>query len=277
MKVIRVGRRCLLAFLIVGAFAAMTSTASAAEYEVHALPEWGQCVKVPIGTGVYKGGQCVVRETGTAGKWEWVPASVTEKFMFEGGGIQVKIASAGHETVECVVGNVKGTITGPKTATAEMEFQGCQNQKHENCGSPSNENLIKSNPLEATLGFIKNEEVEGHKRIKVGLDFKAQPPLTALANYKCGGTLLEPPNIALEGSVIAADKPINAMKQVNKLIFHVTVKGTQDPEKFQEEPKDTLFTTFTNGLESTTVPSTLGIKEYAGKYSVPLEIKAAER
>ena len=133
------------------------------------------------------------------------------------------------------------------------------------------------NPLEATLGFIKNEIVEGHYHVKVGLDFKAQPPLTALVNYKCGGTLFEPPNTAIEGSIIAADKPIDVMKSVNALNFHVTIKGTQDPEKFQEEAKDTLITAFTSGLETTFAPSTLSIKEYSGKYSVPLEIKAIEK
>jgi len=274
MKVIRVGRRCLLAFLVLGAFAA--TTASAAEYELHALPELGKCVKVETGKGIYKGGQCIVRETGTVGKWEWVPASVSENVTFEGGATSVKLASTGHETIGCVVGNVKGTLTGPKTVSAELELQGCANAKGELCGSPGNENLIKSNPLEGTLGFIKNEIVNEHTHVKVGMLFKAVSPLP-IASYHCGGTLFEPPNTSLEGSVIASDKPIDAMKLDNKLNFHVTVKGTQDPEKFQGEPKATLSTTFKSGLEETTVPSTFGMKEYSGKYSIPMEIKAIER
>jgi hypothetical protein len=110
------------------------------------------------------------------------------------------------------------------------------------------------------------------------MDFKPQSPQTALANYKCehGNTGL--PNANIEGSVIAADKPFDTMKQENKLIFHVTLKGTQDPESFQESPTDTLFTTFTNGIEtSEPFATTLGMKESSGKYSQPLEIKAIEK
>jgi hypothetical protein len=277
MKVIRVGRLCLLAFMVLGAIAA--GTASAAPYEPRALPEVGRCVKVAAGEGEFMGSKCLTVEKGTVGKWNWAPASVTENITFEGGGTPVKLATSGHETLECVVGNAKGTFTGPKTANAELELQGCLNQKAEPCGSIGNENQIKSNPLEAVLGFIQNIVVEGHRHVKVGLDFKPQPPLTSLFNYKCGpGTQTGLPTTAVEGSLIVADKPIDTMKQENKLIFHVRQNGTQDPENFQGEPKDTLSTTFTNGIETTgPFASTLGIKEYVGKYSVPMEIKAIEK
>jgi hypothetical protein len=243
------------------------------------LPEAGRCVKVATGKGAYKDGKCLTRETGEVGKWEFVRASAAEQLTFSGGGIAVKLATAGHESIECVVGNVKGTFTGPKTASAELELQGCSNEKGESCGSATNENQIKSNQLEAELGFIKNEVVEGHPRVKVGMDFKPQGPQVALASYKCGtNSQTQLPNGAIEGSVIAADKPIDTMKEENKLTFHVTLKGAQDPESFQGAAKDTLLTTFTSGLESFgPFATTLGIKEYTGKYSQPMEIKALEK
>jgi hypothetical protein len=256
---------CLASFALV-----LSSSAQAS------LPEVGRCVKVAIGTGAYTSGKCTKRETGKSGKWEFLPASAAENLTFSGGGIQVKLATAGHEEIGCVVANIKGTFTGPKTATTELELQGCTNAAGESCGSAANENQIKSNPLEAELGFIQNVVVEGHRHVKVGMDFKPQSPQTSLATYRCGsGSQL--PSAAIEGSVIADDKPIDAMKEENKLILHVRLNGAQDPESFQESPKDTLFTTFTSGLESFgPFATTLGDREYSGKYSQPLEIKAIE-
>lgn len=275
MKVFRLGHRCLLAMLVLGAIAA--TSASAAEYEVRALPEVGRCVKVPLGTGEYKGGQCMTREVpkGERGKYNWVQANASENLTFEGAGIEVKLATTGHSTIECVVANVSGTFTGPKTATAKIEMQGCKNKAEEQCHSAGAENQIVSLPLEAELGFIRNETIEGKRFVKVGLDFKPQPPLTALMVYQCGEGST---TATVEGSVIVADKPIDKMSTENKLFFHVLFpKGTQDPEKFQGGLKDTLSTTFVTGVESTSAPSTLGTKEYVGKYSVPLEIKAIEK
>jgi hypothetical protein len=242
-----------------------------------ALPEVGRCVKVALGTGAYRDGKCLTHETGTRGKWEWMPASVTENLTFSGGGSLVKLATAGHEAIECAVANAKGTFTGPKTASVELELQGCTNTKGESCGSAGNENQIKSNTLEAELGFIQNILVEGHRRVKVGMDFRPQSPQTALANYKCG-TGSQLPSAAIEGSVIAVAKPIDTMKEEANLIFHVRFNGTQVPESFQESPNDTLSTTFTSGVETSgPFATTLGIQEYTGKYSQPLEIKALEK
>jgi hypothetical protein len=275
MKGIRLGRRCLLAFMILGAIAA--TTASASEYEVRALPELGHCVKVATGTGEYKGSICVTHEVvgGSRGKYNWVPASGTEHLTFEGAGIEVKLATAGHSTIECVVTNITGTITGPKTATAKMEFQGCKNTLEEQCHSAGAENQIVSPPLEAELGFVQHEVVSGVLRVKVGMDFKAQPPLTQMLVYQCGEGGLE--TATVEGSVIAMAKPFDKKTTEANLVFHVkSLAGTQVPEKFQEGVKDTLLTTFTKGIESTTAPSTLSMNTYVGKYSEALEIKAKE-
>jgi hypothetical protein len=269
----RRGRVVIVAGLLMALALVVSSPARAS------LPEVGRCVKVATGAGAFKDAKCLTHETGVVGKWQWVPANVTENLTFNGGGIEVKLATAGHEKIECVVANAKGMFTGAKTASAELELQGCLNEKAEPCGSVTNENQIKTNQLEAELGFIQNIVVEGHRHVKVGIDFKPQSPQTSLASYKCGnGSQTGLPTAAIEGSVIAADKPIDTMKEENKLFFHVTLKGTQDPESFQESGNDTLFTTFTTGTEMTgPFATTLGIKEYSGKYSQPLEIKAIEK
>jgi hypothetical protein len=58
--------------------------------------------------------------------------------------------------------------------------------------------------------------------------------------------------------------------------YFARLSGEQLPEKFQGQPKDTLTTTFMSGLESTSAPTSLTIKEYTGTNSIPLEIKAKE-
>jgi hypothetical protein len=275
MKVFRSGQLCLLAMVVLGL--SVCASASASEYEVRSLPELGRCVKVATGTGEFKGGQCITPEVagGKRGNHNWVQANVTEKLTFTSAGVEPKLATAGHPTVTCAVMNVSGTFTGPKTATSEIELQGCENSVGELCHGIGAENQIKSAPLEAELGFIKNELVEGKYHVNVGLDFRPQPPLTALLTYQCGSE--SSTTASVEGSVIVTDKPIDKMTASDVLFFHV-VKGAQTPEKFEGGVNDTLTTKFTTGIESTSAPSTLGTKEAnTGTYSVPLEIKAIEK
>jgi hypothetical protein len=273
MKVKRVGQRCLLAVLAISAVAC--ASASAAEYEVHSLPEIGRCVKVPTGTGVYRGALCITVEKKALGKYNWVPVSVTEKQTFTGAGLETTLATAGgHPAIKCLAANFVGEWTGAKTATVTVEFQGCINSLGQQCQSnPQNKSEIKTLPLEAELGFIKNQLKEGKLTVVVGLDLKAQPPLPDLVVYECGNVT---ESAHIEGSVIGKITPINKMTTDSNLLYYVTKAGAQLPEKFESGLKDTLTTTFTSGLESTSASSTLNIKGETGKNANPLEIKAKE-
>jgi hypothetical protein len=235
-----------------------------------ALPEAGRCVKVAKGTGKFKGGACITRSTGAGGSWEWAPLTATEKQTFKGSGSSPVIVTAGHSTLTCVTVNVSGEYTGPKTATVELELQACTNASGKQCQTtPLQPSEIKSVPLEAELGFIK-EQPPG---IAVGLDLKPQSPLTALAVYECGN----PTETAqIEGSVIAKITPLERMTTVSNLQFKVSRAGQQVPEKFEGGPTDTLKTTFMSGLESSSGASTLSVTEETGTNTNPLEIKAKE-
>jgi len=274
MRVNRVGLSCLLAVLAISAFAA--ANASAALYDVKALPEAGRCVKVALGTGVYRGSGCTVKATAGKGSYEWVPASVTEKLTFTGSGLETTLATTGHPTIKCLAANLSGEWTGPKTATVTIEFQACINSLGQQCqtvANPENKSELKTFPLDAELGFIRNEVVEGKLIFVVGLDLKAQSPSTSMMLYECG-SITE--TASLEGSVIGRVLPLNRMTTVQKLRYYATRSGEQVPEKFQEGLQDTLSTTFKTGLESTTAPSTLNIKEEKGTNSQLVEIRAKE-
>lgn len=235
-----------------------------------AIPEVGRCVRVANGAGAYRGSTCLTHETGSVGKFEWIPVTESEKQKFAGSGGSVVITTTGHSTLRCVNANISGEYTGPKTATVEIEFQACTNAENKQCQTtPAQASEIKSLPLEAELDFIKNQP----PGIKVGLDLKPKSPLTALAIYECG-SLTETAQI--EGSVIAQIKPIDKMTTASNLLFKVTRAGAQVPESFEGGPKDTLSTTFMKGLESSTAASTLSMLEETGTNANALEIKAKE-
>jgi alpha-tubulin suppressor-like RCC1 family protein len=236
------------------------------------LPEIGRCVQTAIGKGIYAGPQCITLATAGRGRYEWTPASPTEKQTFLGSGGETKLTTSGHPTIKCVDANFNGEWRGPKTATVEIEFQACTNPQGALCQtSPQNKSEIKTLPLEAELGFIKNQVREGKKIVVVGLDLKPQPPLTALASYECAGS---PETVRLEGSVIGEVKPINKMTIDLNLVHRTTSAGAQYPEAFEGALRDTLISTFQSGLESSSSPTTLKIKGYSGQNAAPLEIKA---
>src|SRR6202035_311601 len=261
MKGIRITGLCLLAAL--ASSAALAGSASAVT-----IPQIGRCVKVATGAGAYTGAQCLTLETHKKGKYEWVPVSSSEKQTFDGTGGETTLKTTGHSTIKCIAANFVGEYTGPKTATLTIEFQGCINSKGQQCQSnPQNKSEIKTLPLEAELGFIKNEPTV----VQVGLDLKPTAPLTQLVSYECG-SITE--SARLEGSVIGQIKPIDKMTTESNLLIAVRTTGAQLPEQFEGGPNDTLSTTFMSGPESPTPPSTLAIKGETGHNAALLEIKA---
>jgi alpha-tubulin suppressor-like RCC1 family protein len=237
------------------------------------LPEVGRCVKVATGTGTYQGLNCIALEKagGKFGKYNWIPVAATEKQTFAGTGGESVLATVGHSTIKCIAANVTGEWRGPKTATVQIEFQACTNAKGQQCQSnPQNKSEIKTLPLEAELGFIKNEVSEGKLLLSVGLDLKPQPPGSDLVSYECGSVT---EMAHLEGSVIGQIKPIDKMTIESNLIYNA-IRGAQQYEKFEGGPGDTLTTRFQSGLESTYAPSILKIAGEAGSNAAALEIKA---
>jgi hypothetical protein len=271
MKRVKISGLCLLL-----ALTASAASAALAQAATHSLPEAGRCVKVATGAGVYTSATCVTVATNGRGKYEWTPVSVTEKQTFSGAGGETTLATSGHQTIRCVTANFSGEYTGPKTATVQIEFQACTNPQGLQCQSisPQNKSEIATLPLEAELGFVRNQTVEGKTFVTVGMDLKPQPPLHELMSYECTGST-EVSHV--EGSVIARLRPYDKMTTESNLQYLVKKNVGQIPEQFEGAPKDTLTTTFTSGLETLgSGPSTLNIVGYSGHNTNPLEIKAKE-
>jgi alpha-tubulin suppressor-like RCC1 family protein len=240
------------------------------------LPEVGRCVKVPVGTGRYSGGNCVTLAKGELGrKYEWMPVTPTEKPAFSGSGGETTLTTAGHSAIKCIVANLSGEWTGPKTASVSVELEGCLTAGGAQCQTvtnPQTKSEIKLNSVLGELGFIRYEEVEGKLIATVGLDLKPQPPMKELAAYECTGSS-ETGHI--EGSVIGKITPLNKMTTESNVLYLARASGEQRPEFFQGSPTDTLITSFTAGTESKgSGASSLNVKSETGKNAVPLEIKA---
>jgi hypothetical protein len=271
MKRIRISGLCLLAALAMGAFGASPSWAA------HSLPEIGKCVKVATGSGAYSAANCVKVATGGLGKYEWTAVSPTEKQTFTGSGLESILTTVGHPTIRCLAANIAGEWTGPKTASVTIEFQACTNPSGQQCQSPTNpqnKSEIKTLPLEAELGFIKHEEVEGKLKVAVGLDLKPTSPFSDLAMYECTGST----ELAhLQGSVIGKISPVAKMTTTSNLRYYATKLGEQKPESFESLPNDTLSTTYTSGTETVgSGASSLAIASETGHNANPLEIKVRE-
>jgi hypothetical protein len=272
MRGTRIGWLCLLSSIVVGA--ALAPSASAAEYEVHALPELGRCVKVTPGTGTYRGGSCIKVDPGGKGKYDWIQLTAEEERTFSGSAGSSTLVTAGHTTITCSTATISGEYTGPKNATVNITFHSCTNSSAAQCQSePLTKGEIKTLPLDAELGFIKNQVKEGKTRISVGLDLKAQSPFPDLITFECGGVA---ESNRVDGSVIGRVLPINRMTTVSKLLYTRSKAGLQQPEKFEGGPKDTLTTTFMTGLESSSGASTLNMVGATATNSTALEIKAKE-
>jgi hypothetical protein len=254
----------------------MASSASALE-----LPQTGRCVKAATpATGLYTAATCIKVSTGTQlGKYEWVPASFTEKLTFKTTFGEATLTTVGHPAIKCIGGSMTGEWTGAKTANVEVEFQAClSSTANEQCQNPppnGTKSLIEGKNLQATLGFTRHEEVNGKLVVAVGMDLKPPMLMTSLFTYECGNPL---ETAEIEGSVIARLKPINKMTTEFNPTILARSTGEQIPQSFAGGEKDTLSTTYKNGLETVgTAPTALNIKSQLGQNAVPMEIKAIEK
>jgi alpha-tubulin suppressor-like RCC1 family protein len=247
------------------------------------LPEIGRCVKVTAPNGTYSDGACTKLATGELGKkYVWIPVSQTEKQTFSGSGLATTLTTAGHSTIKCITADFSGEWTGPKTASVTVILEGCTNAQNQQCQTILNQGNTKAEialfAVEGELGFIKYEEVEGKLLLAVGLDLRPHPvPPGArreFGTYECTGSSEKG---HIEGSVIGKITPIDKMTTTSNLLYLARSNGEQKPESFQGSPPDTLFTTFTSGLEEAVTgsgASSLNVKEYKGSNAAPLEIKA---
>jgi alpha-tubulin suppressor-like RCC1 family protein len=238
------------------------------------LPELGRCVKLPTKTGAYSFAGCVIKNATHKGSFEWMPGPGA-KPKFEALIGQPVLETVGGKRVSCSSGLIAGEWTGAKTASINIELQGCVNGKLSCATHPIFGGSIQTEtPVEGELGFIT-----GGEKPTAGLDIKAKSPASSLLAFSCegaGGS--EKEGWSLEGSVIGLIKPIDAMNSVFTLLYKAS-NGLQKPERFEGGLKDTLLATRLIAGEPQREQAGLTLKgsekaAIVAENEEPLEIKA---
>jgi hypothetical protein len=260
---------CLVVLLVAGAVGA--SSASAAEYELEGIPEFGHCVLSGPHAGEYKGKQCLAPAAGK-GNYNWEPGP-GPKPKFEGTLSEFRLETVGKTfTVRCSFGVARGEYKSGKTASVAFELVGCLRLDNlQKCQTnPVKEAEIEMS-FEGELGFIKSGE-----KPKVGLDLKPPSPIV----FTCGLPPELPTTVTLEGSAIGQIKPIDTMRETFKLSY-LAPGGKQSPESFEGGVKDTLTQKWITGVESMSEQvglTIIGIEEKPKPLVIeneePIEIKA---
>jgi hypothetical protein len=223
-----------------GQLAAASVTAVKAQA---ALPELGRCVKAPsekngkevIFHGGYVASDCVEKNEGHFGKFEWIPGAVANKFSGEGKAVTLE--TTGGAKVKCLGSTSHGEYTGTKTATLGLTLTGCSKGGESCQSSTASPGQITTAPLQAQLGFIKDTEAEKVVTSIVGWDLSSG---SALVSAECGAAKQ---SLVVTGSVIGKIGAADKMASGYSLAFAQS-GGRQLPEAFEEEAKDTLSASF---------------------------------
>jgi hypothetical protein len=270
-------RRIMLIAGCIGS-CALGTAGVAATPALAAAPEWGKCVEVAKGTGVYRGKNCLTVAAPGRGKFVW-QAEPTAKPKYALSIEGATLSSSGGRVIKCESGEGEGEYTGAKTTSiAKPLFSNCKVTSEElplfasycqNVGNFRGE--ITLNEVVGELGYI-----EHGLRTKVGVDLKPKSG-SAFGLFECGGasevtehgmgtgTFLE-----LTGSVIGRIKPIN--RPFEELFTYFTAAGTkQTPEQFEGGEVDTL--TVLNGLVAKTPEPTSFTSINESLNEEPVEIK----
>jgi hypothetical protein len=211
----------LVPLLAIVAFAVVPVTAQAA------APEYGRCVKSTPKAGGYTTAGCLATDKeDNDGAFEWFPGPGPKPTFTSKGGVSSFETVTGR-AIGCKTSAGIGTYTGAKTDSETLTFTGC-----EYLGAPCQNGLpgeVVTKTLTSVLGIIKTT-----KSIEVGVSLEG--PGGVIAEFACAGR-----RVVGSGSVIV---PLSS-KMSGKMLTTVTekfaaTKGKQKPEKFANEPKDTL-------------------------------------
>jgi hypothetical protein len=272
------GRGVLAALALVASGAADAPLATAASA---AAPEFGRCVKVTPGTGVFKSANCGARAAAGRGEYEWLPGPGPHRGLSANWGynfVPEAILYSSQVRVYCLYNLATGEFTGPKTLKMTMYLWQCRRVPNKLEAKNWCQEVGAGNRPESEIGEIKAELtgklgfIEGTK--EVGIEYR--PALgSRLTIFECGGanettgaggvgtgtgTLY-----GLEGGLVAhipgtvrettrqagTYNDLNAMVPEYRTQFRVR-KGRQSPERLAGEPADTLtLVTPPVGLQAT--------------------------
>jgi alpha-tubulin suppressor-like RCC1 family protein len=204
-------------------------------------PEFGRCLKVTPGKGVY--GTVTCTAPGGEKKFEWYPAfgsnplvkrhfTIVNKELTE-----IHLTPLSGEAITCKAATGAGEYSGPKSvAGVTITLTGCHLGTTGSCTSEgSAEGAIHTAPLSGVLGVVKTS-TEGPQKNKIGLDLKPASGAT-MAEFSCAGI-----PVVWSGSAITE---VKANSMLNKAGVKFTgSKGVQKPSRFEGQPEDAPLLSF---------------------------------
>jgi hypothetical protein len=218
-------RRAILIALAAGALSGLGASSAFA-----GPPEFGRCVKVAKGAGVYATGKCTTE--GGEKKFEWIPGPGPKP----GFTIALKEANAlffettGGTRLMCTGETGTGEITGTATiGNVTMALRGCESGSLACNSEGAAKGEVVLVGYTGSLGVVKASEPA--LKDKIGLSLSGSTP------FACGGGVLA---ITISGAGIGTISPTDGMTV--KRTWKFTAKnGRQNPERFEGG----LMSTFT--------------------------------
>jgi hypothetical protein len=207
--------------------------------------EYGRCIKVSTGTGLYAGAGCTT--LGGEKKYEWYPAFGSAKPIVKTHftlaikeKTEAKLQTAGGQIITCKGQSGSGEYTGNTTiGNIALTFTGCHLGETASCQSAgAAEGEVRSTTLVGELGVIKTS-TEGPLKNLVGTDYKPASGETVAA-FSCAGTA-----VTVTGSVIGELKRDSMVTKAP--VKFVQSKGLQKPTHFEGSPEDVLLTKLGEG------------------------------
>jgi hypothetical protein len=206
-----------------------------------ALPELGRCSKAPFEIvereRVYRGSwynaSCTFESRGGKfGLFEWSEGAGAKKKFKIGAGTTLLSTKTGT-ALSCAKATGGGEYSGTKTTSLTLTLTACKAPASKaschSAGAAAGE--IVMGALEGKLGFIEDRSVESNVFTSVGIDISSG---STLLSAECGTQKL-----SVTGSAIGVLTPFDAMSGSFALTF-TQAAGAQQPEAFEEEPKDVL-------------------------------------
>lgn len=198
--------------------------------------EFGRCLKVTAGTGVYGNAGCTTK--GGKKGYEWDPAfggsSPLAKKHFTSAikeKTTVTLETVSKTKLTCADQTGSGEYTGNKTISVSLTFTGCEGLAAKCSTSGAAEGEIRMTKLEGTLGVITTSKT-GPAKNKMGLDLKPTGS-SPFVEFTCGKKTAK-----IRGSVIA---PIAADKMATTTqLKYVSKAGVQKPTHFEGAANDQL-------------------------------------
>jgi phospholipase C len=239
-------------FRVVASNATGTSYGSDATFRtLEDLPELGRCATAPQDRekhhhGRYVDASCTEASAGATGEYEWAAGAAKPAVKIVGAAST--LVTGGGLQISCSAESGTGEYTGPKTELLQIVMTGCTDASAASCQSAgAGAGEVKTDPLEGTLGFIRNEPQLPKPVVLGGLDVTPAGADPNVASFSCGEEGGQSARqVVVRGSVIGTVTALDKMSSSRDSAYRAQ-RARQHPERFEGAPADVLLASLDGG------------------------------